>query len=305
MPVQGQTGVALALTWASLRPSLPATKYTTARAARAASSFRNRERPPGLSDSQGRGLGLRREGGRAWRYLRPKTGQPEPPSLTYHFTRTSQKRGGCGQGGLSYRSRTHGGADYDFEGQIDFVTVPKFFHGEEAFGAGLGMLFGCELVKERTEGRGDFGELFPVFFDGAGPAAGDDAVFFVDVGKAGGLERTAEAVAFAEHEQAGTIGVGRGWRDGNALEDDARRCGEEGLPLFSPGDKSGAAAVLENTETFAESLAEIGKKHNAEAAGEDVEGSVSERNGFRVGFAEIDVGEASFTGEFFGERHHA
>ena len=30
MPVQGQTGVALAFTKASLRPSLPATKYTAA-----------------------------------------------------------------------------------------------------------------------------------------------------------------------------------------------------------------------------------------------------------------------------------
>ena len=75
--------------------------------------------------------------------------------------------------------------------------------------------------------------------------------------------------------------------------------------LFSPGDKSGAAAGLENAETFAESLAEIGKKHDAKAAGEGVEGSVGERKGFGVGFAEIDVGEAFLTGEFFGERHHA
>ena len=111
---------------------------------------------------------------------------------------------------MPYCSRARSGADYDFEGQIDFVAVPKLLDGEEAFSAGLGTLFGSELIEEWAEGRGDFGELLPVFLDGAGPAAGDDAVFFVDIGEAGGLESAAEPVAFAEHERAGTIGVGRG-----------------------------------------------------------------------------------------------
>jgi len=56
--VHGQTGVALALTWASLRPSLPATKYTTARTTRVASSRRIASGPLGLSDSQGWALAL-------------------------------------------------------------------------------------------------------------------------------------------------------------------------------------------------------------------------------------------------------
>jgi len=43
---------------------------------------------------------------------------------------------------LPYRSRAHGGADYDFKGQIDFLAVPEFFHREEAFIAGLGTLAG-------------------------------------------------------------------------------------------------------------------------------------------------------------------
>src|SRR6266404_4979503 len=53
MPVQGQTAVALALTKASFKPSLPATKYAAARTASAPSSFRNRERTTGLYNSEG------------------------------------------------------------------------------------------------------------------------------------------------------------------------------------------------------------------------------------------------------------
>ena len=143
-------------------------------------------------------------------------------------------------------SGTRRGADHDFEGQIDFMAVPEFFHGEEAFGAGLGVLFGSELIEERPEGRGDFRELLPVFLDGAGPGAGDDAVFFVDVGEAGRLESAAEAVAFAEHEEAGAIGIGRWRRNWKVFENDARSGGEKGLFLFSPGNESGAAAGLED-----------------------------------------------------------
>jgi len=64
MQVQSQMGVALALTRASHKPSLPATKYTAARATKVASSFRNRERTIGFPDSQGASLALRQDRGR-------------------------------------------------------------------------------------------------------------------------------------------------------------------------------------------------------------------------------------------------
>jgi len=60
---------------------------------------------------------------------------------------------------LSFKDASR--ADYDFEGQIDFVTVPEFFHSEDAFVAGLGTLFGSELIEERAKRRGDFGETVP------------------------------------------------------------------------------------------------------------------------------------------------
>src|SRR6266851_487244 len=65
----------------------------------------------------------------------------------------------CGSG-------AHARADDDFEGHVQFLAVPEFFQGDENFGFGLNQFFWSELFDQRAEGRGDFGELLPVFFDG-------------------------------------------------------------------------------------------------------------------------------------------
>src|SRR6266481_3137013 len=65
------------------------------------------------------------------------------------------------------------------------------------------------------------------------------------------------------------------------------------------------AEGLQHAEAFAERFGEIGKKHNAEAAGEHIVGFVRKGERLGVGFAEFDVGEASFASEFFSKRHHA
>jgi len=52
-------------------------------------------------------------------------------------------------------------------------------------------------------------------------------------------------------------------------------------------------------------LGRSGKKHHAEAAGEDVVRFVGKRERLRAGFAEFDVGDAFLAREFFGKRNHA
>src|SRR2546429_3787628 len=111
------------------------------------------------------------------------------------------------------------------------------------------------------------------------------------------FQRAAEAVAVAEHEKTRRIGIGGRRRHENVFQDDACRGGEEGLVLFSPGNERGPAEGLQHAEAFAQRFGKVGKKHDAEAAGENVVGFVRKGERLRVGFAEVDVGEAFLASE--------
>src|SRR5260370_1661925 len=89
------------------------------------------------------------------------------------------------------------------------------------------------------------------------------------------------------------------------FQKNSRGGGEEGLLLLSPGEQCGAGAWLQNAKTFAQGFGEIREKHDAEAAGQDVVGSVGKGERRGIGFAEFDVGEALFASELFGKRDHA
>src|SRR5258708_30191739 len=89
----------------------------------------------------------------------------------------------------------------------------------------------------------------------------------MDAAETGGFQRAPQPVALAEHEEARAIGIGWRRRHRNVFQNDACGGGEEGLLFLAPGDKRGATAGLEHAETFAERFGEIGKKHDAEAAG--------------------------------------
>src|SRR5260370_37976717 len=166
----------------------------------------------------------------------------------------------CGSGA---RSRS----DDDFEGYVQFFAVPEFFQGGENFCFGLSQFFRRELVDERAEGRGDFAELLPIFFDGGCPASGDDAVFLMDIAEPRRLQRAPEPAALPKHEHARAIGIRRGRRHRNMLQYDSRGGGEERLLFLAPGDERGAPAGLAHAEAFAERIGQIVKKHDAEATG--------------------------------------
>src|SRR6266849_8321584 len=180
-------------------------------------------------------------------------------SICWARTRTPPRRRDESDSGAG------GGADDDFERHVQFLAGPEFFQGSEDFRFGLSHFFGRELFDERAEGRGDFAELFKVFFDGSRPTAGDDAVFLMDVAEAGGFQRAPQPVALAKHEETRAIGIGWRRRHRNVFQNDAGRRCKEGLLFLAPGDEGGAAAGLEHPETFAERFGQIGKKHDAEA----------------------------------------
>jgi len=94
--------------------------------------------------------------------------------------------------------------------------------------------------------------------------------FLMDIAETSRFQCAPEAVALAEHEETRRIRIGGRRRHGNVLQDDACRGAEEGLLFLAPSDERGATAGLEHAVAFAERSGEIGKKHDAEAACEDV-----------------------------------
>ena len=62
-------------------------------------------------------------------------------------------------------SGARAGADYDFQGHIQFFAVPELSESGENLRFGLSFFFSCQLFQERAERRGDFGELLPVLVD--------------------------------------------------------------------------------------------------------------------------------------------
>src|SRR5260370_41634222 len=122
----------------------------------------------------------------------------------------------------------------------------------------------------------------------------------MDIAEASSFKSAREPVEFAKHEQARAIGIGWRRRLGHVSQNDPSRGGEKGLLFLAPSDERGAPARLQHAEALAQCYGQIGKKHNAEAASEDIEGFAGEREGLRAGFAEFDVGDAFLAREFLG-----
>src|SRR5207244_13648263 len=95
----------------------------------------------------------------------------------------------------------------------------------------------------------------------------------------------------AEQEETRAIGIGWRGRHGTVFEYESRRGRKEGLLFLAPGHERGAPAGLQHTQTFAERFGQVRKKHDAEAARENVVGFTGKRKRLGAGFAEFNVGE--------------